>query len=98
MKIEKTQNGAELTIKIIGRLDTTTAPALEAETSDCLAGVAELILDLEALEYISSAGLRVVLKLQKIMSSQGAMKLIHVNDSVMEVFDITGFSDILTFE
>lgn len=98
MTIEKNLNGTDLTIKIIGRLDTTTAPELEAEANQSLAGVQDLVLDMEALEYISSAGLRVILKMQKTMSAQGAMKLVHVNDSVMEVFDITGFSDILTIE
>ena len=96
MTIEKTMNGAAVTLKIIGRLDTSTAPELEAAVDGCIAGARELVLDCEALEYISSAGLRVILKTQKQMQAQGAMKLIHVNDTIMEVFDITGFTDILT--
>ena len=96
MTIEKTMNGAAVTLKIIGRLDTSTAPELEAAVDGCIAGVRELVLDCEALEYISSAGLRVILKTQKQMQAQGAMKLVHVNDTIMEVFDITGFTDILT--
>lgn len=98
MKIEKTVNGAKTTLKMIGRLDTTTAPELEAAIDDCIAGVQELVMDCEELEYISSAGLRVVLKAQKTMNAQGSMKLVYVNDTLMEVFDITGFADILTIE
>lgn len=98
MKIEKTVNGAKTTLKIIGRLDTTTAPELEAAIDECIAGVQELVMDCEELEYISSAGLRVVLKAQKTMNAQGSMKLVYVNDTLMEVFDITGFADILTIE
>ena len=96
MTIEKTMNGAAVTLKIIGRLDTSTAPELEAAVDGCIAGIRELVLDCEALEYISSAGLRVILKTQKQMQAQGSMKLVHVNDTIMEVFDITGFTDILT--
>ena len=98
MTIEKNLNGNSLTLNLAGRLDTTTAPELEAELNRSLSGVKDLILDFGELEYISSAGLRVILKAQKTMTAQGAMKLVHVNDSVMEVFDITGFSDILTIE
>lgn len=98
MKIEKTVNGAKTTLKMIGRLDTTTAPELEAAIDEYIGGVQELVLDCEELEYISSAGLRVVLKAQKIMNAQGSMKLVYVNDTLMEVFDITGFADILTIE
>ena len=98
MTIEKNVNGAVVTLKIVGRLDTTTAPALEAAVDGCIAGVQELILDCSALEYVSSAGLRVILKAQKQMNSQGAMKLTGVNETIMEVFDITGFADILTIE
>lgn len=97
MTIEKTLNGETLTLKVIGRLDTSTAPQLEAEMNDSLSSVKDLILDFSELEYISSAGLRVILKAQKVMNKQGTMKLTNVNDTVMEVFDITGFSDILTF-
>lgn len=97
MTIEKTLNGETLTLKVIGRLDTATASQLEAEMNDSLDSAKDLILDFSELEYISSAGLRVILKAQKIMNKQGTMKLTGVNDTVMEVFDITGFSDILTF-
>ena len=98
MTIEKKINGEELTLIVSGRLDTQTAPELENEIDASLAGVKELIFDMTSLEYISSAGLRVILKAQKTMNAQGAMKLTGVNDSIMEVFDITGFLDILTIE
>ena len=98
MTIEKIANGAVITLKIIGRLDTTTAPELEATLDGCAAGIKELVLDCSALEYVSSAGLRVILKAQKQMNVQGCMKLIGVNETIMEVFDITGFADILTIE
>ena len=98
MTLEKNVNGAVVTLKIIGRLDTTTAPALETAVDSFAAGVKELVLDCNALEYVSSAGLRVILKAQKQMNAQGSMKLIGVNETIMEVFDITGFADILTIE
>ena len=98
MTIEKTVTGASVALNIIGRLDTTTAPELEATIDGCAAGITELVLDCSALEYVSSAGLRVILKAQKLMNAQGSMKLVHVNETIMEVFDITGFSDILTIE
>lgn len=98
MTIEKNVNGAALTMKIIGRLDTATAPELEAAIDRCIESVKELLLDCSALEYISSAGLRVILKAQKLMNTQGTMKLTGVNDTIMEVFDIIGFADILTIE
>ena len=98
MKIIKNQNGGSLTIALEGRLDTTTAPELEQEIKLSLDGVTELIMDLAKLDYISSAGLRVLLFAQKKMSKQGSMKVIHANDMVMEVFEVTGFSDILTIE
>ena len=98
MTIEKKQNGSSLTIAVQGRLDTTTAPDLEKEIKSSLDGVTELIMDFEKLDYISSAGLRVLLSAQKVMSKQGSMKVIHVNELVMEVFEVTGFSDILTIE
>ena len=98
MTIEKNVNGAVVTLKIIGRLDTSTAPALESAIDECIAGMQELVLDCNALEYVSSAGLRVILKAQKQMNAQGSMKLIGVNETIMEVFDITGFADILTIE
>ena len=98
MTIEKKINGAAVTLNIIGRLDTTTAPELETAIDECAAGIEELVLDCSALEYVSSAGLRVILKGQKMMNAQGNMKLTHVNEIIMEVFDITGFADILTIE
>ena len=98
MLIEKTLTGATATLKITGRVDTTTAPQLESAVVDCAAGIKELVLDCSALEYISSAGLRVILKAQKMMAAQGSMKLTHVNEIVMEVLDMTGFADLLTIE
>ena len=98
MTIEKTITGTAAALKIVGRLDTTTAPELEAVIDGCAAGLKDLVLDCSALEYVSSAGLRVILKAQKLMNAQGAMKLTHVNETIMEVFDITGFTDILTIE
>ena len=98
MTIEKLENGAAVALKIIGRLDTTTAPALEAAIDGLGAEVEELVLDCGGLEYVSSAGLRVILKAQKRMNAQGSMKLTAVNETIMEVFDITGFADILTIE
>ncbi len=98
MTITKNQDGAALVIALEGRLDTTTAPELEKELKDALPGVTGLTLDLEKLEYISSAGLRVLLAAQKTMSRQGEMKLVNVNEIIMEIFEITGFSDILTIE
>ena len=98
MTIEKTVNGAAVTLKIIGRLDTATAPALEKEIDASVPGMQELVLDCGELEYVSSAGLRVILKAQKQMNAQGSMKLTTVSETVMEVFDITGFADILNIE
>ena len=85
-------------IALEGRLDTTTAPDLEKELKSSLEGVTSLTLDLEKLEYISSAGLRVLLAAQKTMNQQGKMKVVHVCETIMEVFEVTGFSDILTIE
>ena len=98
MTIKKTITDASAALEIIGRLDTTTAPELEATIDGCAADIKELVLDCSALEYVSSAGLRVILKAQKMMNTQGTMKLTHVNETIMEVFDITGFADILTIE
>lgn len=98
MDIKKTKNDTTLTLAIQGRIDTTTAPQLEAELKADIDGVTELYLDFAGVEYISSAGLRVLLSTQKLMSRQGKMVLSHVNESVMEVFEVTGFSDILTIE
>lgn len=97
MTISKNAEASKLTLVIEGRIDTTTAPELEKEI-DAIADVTELVLDFAGVEYISSAGLRVVLKAQKMMNQAGKMKLINVNDDVMDVFDITGFIDILTIE
>ena len=98
MIIEKNLNGASCVIAITGRLDTQTAPELEAELDTVFSGLKDLTFDMKRLEYISSAGLRVILKAQKTMNAQGSMKLTGVNDEIMEVFDITGFLDILTIE
>ena len=98
MNIIKTQNGTTLSIAVEGSLNTTTAPELEAELRTSLDSVSELVLDFEKLDYISSAGLRVLLSAQKAMAKKGHMKVIHVNASVMEIFEITGFSDILDIE
>ena len=98
MTIEKTKNGTSLTLAVAGRLETLTAPELEKVVKEELTGVTDLVFDLSALEYISSAGLRVLLSAQKIMNAQGAMKVTGVSEIVQEVFDITGFSDILTIE
>ena len=98
MTIEKNTNGEVVTLVVTGRLDTQTAPDLEKEVDSVVADTKELIFDMTGLEYVSSAGLRVILKAQKLMNAKGSMKLTGVNDSIMEVFDITGFLDILTIE
>ena len=98
MTIEKKIIGDAATLIVSGRLDTQTAPELENELDAVLPGLKELTFDMTNLEYVSSAGLRVILKAQKAMNAQGSMKLTGVNDSIMEVFDITGFLDILTIE
>ena len=98
MTIEKTRSGSALTIALSGRLDTITAPNLEAELKEALGGVEELTFDLEKLDYISSAGLRVLLSAQKTMNRQGSMKVQHPNEIISEIFEVTGFSDILTIE
>lgn len=98
MKIVKQSMGSALTIALIGRLDTTTSPELEKEIKSDISQVTELFFDFTELEYISSAGLRVLLTAQKIMNKQGRMVIRHVNEAVLEVFDVTGFSDILTIE
>ena len=97
MTITKNQNGNALEIALEGRLDTVTAPQLEAELKN-LAGVETLTLDFSKLEYISSAGLRVLLSAHKAMAGKGGMKVVHVNEIVSEVFEVTGFSDILDIE
>lgn len=96
MEIIKNIQGNVCNIEVVGRLDTTTAPQLEAEFKNSLNNVTELVLDFSKLEYISSAGLRVLLAAQKVMNAQGSMKVTNVNSEIMEVFEITGFTDILT--
>ena len=98
LEINRKTDGQTMTVMLEGRLDTTTAPQLETEMKENLNGVQELILDFEKLEYISSAGLRVLLSTQKTMTKQGSMKLIHVSDVISEIFEVTGFADILTIE
>ncbi len=98
MTITKTSSGTELAAALEGRLDATTAPELEAEFKKSLDGVTSLTLNLEKLEYISSSGLRVLLSAQKVMNRQGTMKVTHVGETIMEIFELTGFSDILTIE
>ncbi len=98
MTIEKKQDGAALELSLAGRLDTLTAPELDKELRASLGGVEQLTLDFSGLEYISSAGLRVLLSAQKIMNRQGSMKITHVNETIAEIFEVTGFSDILTVE
>jgi anti-sigma B factor antagonist len=98
MTIEKKVNGSALEIAVAGRLDTMTAPELEAELNKSLEGADTLTLDFSKLEYISSAGLRVLLSAHKAMSAKGGMKVTHVNEIVQEVFEVTGFADILTIE
>ncbi len=98
MTIEKKIDNDNVTFGVSGRLDTTTAPDFENELENVLDDCKNLVIDMNGLEYISSAGLRVLLKTQKRMNTQGSMKLTGVNDDVMEVFDITGFLDILTIE
>ncbi len=98
MNIQKTLEGTTLTIALDGRLDTTTSPELEETLASSLDGATALVFDFAKLDYLSSAGLRVLLSAQKRMNKQGSMKLVHVNDAVKEVFDITGFADFLTVE
>ena len=98
MEIRKTVQGSTLNIALEGLLDTTTAAQLEEELKRSWDGVTELILDFQALDYLSSAGLRVILAAQKVMNRQGRMVVRHVNESIMEVFELTGFVDILTIE
>lgn len=98
MTIEKTLNESELTVRLTGRLDTTTAPQLEAELKHSISGIEKLVLDFKALEYLSSAGLRVLLAAQKVMNKQGAMVIRNVNETIADIFEVTGFSEILTVE
>ncbi len=98
MTIEIKRNEQEITIEVVGRLDTITAPVLEQRISESIMGVKSLVLNFKGLEYISSAGLRVLLGAQKRMQKNGDMKIINVCEEVMEVFEMTGFADILTIE
>ena len=98
MTIEKMLNENKLTVTLNGRLDTTTAPKLETELKQNISGVEELVLDFAGLEYLSSAGLRVLLAAQKVMNRQGSMVIKNVNETIMEIFEVTGFIDILTIQ
>jgi anti-sigma B factor antagonist len=98
MNIQKNREADTLNIAIEGRLDTTTAPQLEEELKTSIEGVEELVFDLDKLEYVSSAGLRVLLSAQKIMNKQGSMLIRNSNEEVMEIFEVTGFIDILNIE
>jgi anti-sigma B factor antagonist len=98
MTIDKNQNGNNLQIKVSGRLDTTTAPELEEVIKASIEGIEHLELDFSDLEYVSSAGLRVLLSAQKSMNKQGDMIVTGANDTIMEIFEVTGFSDILTIK
>ena len=98
LNINKTVTGEKAELALSGRLDTVTAPELESAVKESIDGVKELTFDFGNLEYISSAGLRVLLSAQKIMNAQGEMKVRNVNETIMEIFDVTGFSDILTIE
>jgi anti-sigma B factor antagonist len=98
MEIGQKKNGNRLEVALLGRLDTNTSPQLDTALSEALPGVTELVFDFSALDYISSAGLRVLLSAQKKMNKQGEMKVTHAKESVMEIFEVTGFIDILTIE
>ncbi|MCR5100419.1 MAG: STAS domain-containing protein [Butyrivibrio sp.] len=98
MTINKKADGTELTVSLEGRLDTTTAPELEAEMNSCIDGLTKLTFDMAALDYISSAGLRVLLSSQKAMNKNGSMIIKNANDDLMEIFEVTGFIDIFTIE
>ena len=98
MTITKTTEGNALTVMLEGRLDTVTTPELEKELMGALDDIQELTFDFEKLSYISSAGLRVLLSSQKIMNTKGIMKVVHVNENILDIFEATGFTDILTIE
>ena len=98
LDIKKTIENSKASFALSGRLDTTTAPRLEQEIKASLDGVSDLVIDMEALDYISSAGLRVLLSAQKVMNKQGKMTIRNANETVLEIFEVTGFSDILTIE
>ncbi len=98
MNIIKIMDENKLSISLEGRLDTTTAPDLEKALEGSLDGVSELVIDMGGLDYLSSAGLRILLGAQKSMNKQGSMKVTNVNETIMEIFEVTGFADILTIE
>ena len=98
MIITKTKDGTSLTLVLEGRLDTMTAPQLESDLKSSIDGIEKLFIDFASLEYISSAGLRILLSTQKIMNKQGSMVIRNANEDVMDIFNITGFADILTIE
>lgn len=98
LDIKKTIESGKAVLALSGRIDSATAPELEQEINACINGITELTLDMENLNYISSAGLRVLLAAQKQMNKQGKMTVLNANDSIMEIFEVTGFSDILTIE
>ena len=98
LNIEKTTEGTNLTIALSGRLDTMSAPQLEGEFHSAVDGISRLTFDLKGLEYVSSAGLRVLLSAQKVMNKQGEMVIRNANDEIMEIFEVTGFIDILNIE
>lgn len=98
MTINKNQEGTKLEIALEGRLDTMTAPSLEEEVKNSIEGITELVFDLKDLAYVSSAGLRVLLSAQKTMNKQGNMTIKNANEEVMEIFEVTGFIDILNIE
>ena len=98
MTINQNKNGSKLVLEVEGRLDTTTAPQLESEIKSSISGITELEFDFSKLDYISSAGLRVLLSAQKIMNKQGSMVIHGASENLMEIFDVTGFIDILTIE
>ena len=98
MEINKIQDGGKLTVELEGRLDTNTSPQLEQELNSSYEGTTELIFDLNKLEYISSAGLRVLLSAQKTMNKQGSMTVKGVSDVIMEIFEVTGFAEIFNIQ
>ena len=98
LDIEKTTEDKRIIYSLEGRLDTTTSPDLEKEVEALPEDIQELVFDFEKLDYISSAGLRVLLAAQKLMAKQGDMKVVNVNESIMDIFEVTGFTDILTIE
>lgn len=98
MNIKKTQNGTELVYELIGRLDTSSAPQLEAELKESIAGITKLVFDFSELDYISSGGLRILLSAQKVMNKQGEMTIRNANAEIMEIIGVTGFIGILNIE